>query len=141
MLLSQLSAGAAPIEIASLAYDSRSVTPGALFFCVPGHSSDGHEHASDALARGAVALVGERPLELGVPELLVDSARAAMAPIAVRFHGDPSASLRVIGVTGTNGKPTSAFLLAGLLAAAGEQCALLGTVKSVIAGRESPVAH
>jgi len=141
MLLSQLSAGAAPIEITSLAYDSRSVTPGALFFCVPGHSSDGHLHAADALARGAVALVVERPLELGAPELLVDSARAAMAPIAVRFHGDPSASLRVIGVTGTNGKTTSAFLLAGLLAAAGEQCALLGTVKSVIAGREGGVLH
>ena len=60
MLLSQLSAGAAPIEISSLAYDSRSVTPGALFFCVRGSHSDGHEHAGAALARGAVALVVER---------------------------------------------------------------------------------
>jgi UDP-N-acetylmuramoyl-L-alanyl-D-glutamate--2,6-diaminopimelate ligase len=141
MLLSQLSAGAAPIEITSLAYDSRAATAGTLFFCVPGHDSDGHDHAADALARGAAALVVERPLGLGVPELEVSSARAAMAPIAVRFYGDPSASLRVVGATGTNGKTTSVFLLAGLLEAAGEQCALLGTVKSVIGGRESSVIH
>ena len=141
MLLSQLSAGAAPIEIASLAYDSRSVTQGALFFCVAGRHSDGHDHAGDALARGAVALVVERPLALEVPQVEVVSARAAMAEIAVRFHGDPSASLRVAGVTGTNGKTTSVFLLAGLLAAGGEQCGLLGTVKSVIGGVEGPVLH
>jgi UDP-N-acetylmuramoyl-L-alanyl-D-glutamate--2,6-diaminopimelate ligase len=141
MLLSQLSAGGAPIEIASLAYDSRSVTPGALFFCVRGHDSDGHDHAADAVARGAVALVVERPLALGVPEVKVESVRAAMAPLAVRFYGDPSASLRVVGVTGTNGKTTSVFLIAALLGAAGEQCGLLGTVKSVIGGREGPVIH
>jgi UDP-N-acetylmuramoyl-L-alanyl-D-glutamate--2,6-diaminopimelate ligase len=141
MLLSQLSAGAASIEIAALAYDSRLVTPGTLFFCVPGQRSDGHDHAADAVARGAAALVVERPLSLGVPEVEVESVRAAMAPIAVRFYGDPSAALRVVGVTGTNGKTTSVFLLAALLAAAGEQCALLGTVKSVIGGREGPVIH
>jgi UDP-N-acetylmuramoyl-L-alanyl-D-glutamate--2,6-diaminopimelate ligase len=141
MLLSQLSAGAAPIEISSLAYDSRSVTPGALFFCVRGSHSDGHEHAGAALARGAVALVVERPLGLGAPEVEVPSARAAMADIAVRFYEDPSATLEVVGVTGTNGKTTSVFLLAGLLGAAGRQCGLLGTVKSVIGGREGPVLH
>jgi UDP-N-acetylmuramoyl-L-alanyl-D-glutamate--2,6-diaminopimelate ligase len=141
MLLSQLSAGAAPIEITSLAYDSRSVTPGALFFAVRGVNSDGHEHAAEAVARGAVALVVERPLKLGVAEIEVGSARDAMAEIAVRFYGDPSAALRVLGVTGTNGKTTSVFLLAGLLSAAGEQCALLGTVKSVIGGREGGVTH
>ncbi len=141
MLLSQLSAGAAPIEITSLAYDSRSVVPGALFFCVRGGHSDGHDHAADALTRGAVALVVERPLGLGVQELLVPSARAAMADAAVRFYGDPSASLRVAGVTGTNGKTTSVFLIAALLSAGGEQCGLLGTVKSVIGGVEGPVIH
>ena len=141
MLLSQLSAGGPSIEIAALAYDSRSVKPGTLFFCVPGLRSDGHEHAADAIAQGAVALVVERPLGLGVPELRVESVRQAMGPLAARFYGDPSASLRVVGVTGTNGKTTSVFLLAALLEAAGEQCALLGTVKSVIGGREGPVIH
>src|ERR1700688_1719340 len=121
MLLSQLSAGGASIEIASLAYDSRAVTPGTLFFCVPGHHSDGHDHAADAVARGAVALVVERPLGLGVPELRVESVREAMAPLAVRFNGDPSATLRVAGVTGTNGKTTTAFLVAALLRAGGGQ--------------------
>src|SRR5579862_1398477 len=107
MLLSELSAGAPAVDVASLAYDSRAVRPGALFFCVPGERSDGHDHAPDAIARGAVALVVERPLALGVPELEVGSVRAAMAPLAVRFYGDPSARLRVVGVTGTNGKTTT----------------------------------
>jgi UDP-N-acetylmuramoyl-L-alanyl-D-glutamate--2,6-diaminopimelate ligase len=141
MMLSQLSAGAPAVEIGSLAYDDRAVEPGALFFCVTGQHSDGHDHAPAAVARGAAALVVERPLELGVPEIRVDSVREAMAPLAVRFNGDPSASLRVAGVTGTNGKTTTAFLVAALLDAGGERCGLLGTVKSVIGGREGPVLH
>ncbi len=83
-----------------------------------GFQSDGHDFAAQALARGAAALVVERPLGLGVPEVLVPSARAAMGPAAVRFYGDPSAELRVVGVTGTNGKTTTAFLLRALLEAA-----------------------
>jgi UDP-N-acetylmuramoyl-L-alanyl-D-glutamate--2,6-diaminopimelate ligase len=129
------------IPITSLAYDSRAVKPGALFFCVRGFESDGHAFAEQALARGAAALVVERPLELGLPELLVPSARAAMGPLAARFFGDPSAKLRVVGVTGTNGKTTTAFLLRALLQAAGEQCGLLGTVKSIVAGSEREVAR
>src|SRR5580692_9902039 len=126
MLLSELSPGGANLEIAALAYDSRAVVPGSLFFCVPGLRVDGHDLAPQAIAAGAVALVVERPLGLGVPELLVDSVRAAMAPLAVRFFGDPSATLRVVGVTGTDGKTTTAFLVAALLGAAGEPSALLG---------------
>src|SRR5580700_2518336 len=80
----------AATEIASLAYDSRKVEPGALFFCVPGEHSDGHDHAAQAVRAGAAALVVERPLGLGAPEVLVRSARAAMAPVAARFYGDPA---------------------------------------------------
>jgi UDP-N-acetylmuramoyl-L-alanyl-D-glutamate--2,6-diaminopimelate ligase len=127
-----------PIEIGSLAYDSRRVGPGALFFCVEGFQSDGHDFAGQAVASGAVALVVERPLGLGVPEVLVDSARAAMGLLAARFYGDPTAELRVVGVTGTNGKTTTAYLVRALMEAAGERCGLLGTVKSVIAGSERP---
>src|SRR5580692_4968753 len=141
MLLSELSPGGANLEIAALAYDSRAVVPGSLFFCVPGLRVDGHDLAPQAIAAGAVALVVERPLGLGVPELVVASVREAMAPLAVRFNRDPSATLRVVGVTGTNGKTTSAFLIAALLEASGESCGLLGTVKSVIGGREQPVIH
>ena len=139
MLLSQLSGGAPPIEVSSLAYDSRTVAPGALFFCVSGLRTDGHGHAGAAIERGAVALVVERSLGLGVPEIVVADVRVAMAELAVRFYDDPSAALRVAGVTGTNGKTTTAFLVAALLEAAGTPCALLGTVKSVIGGREGPV--
>ncbi|MGA2471297.1 MAG: UDP-N-acetylmuramoyl-L-alanyl-D-glutamate--2,6-diaminopimelate ligase [Solirubrobacteraceae bacterium] len=141
MLLSQISEGGAPVEISSLAYDSRSVAPQSLFFCVPGSHSDGHDHAATAVERGASALVVERPLGLDVPELIVPSVRAAMAGLAARFYGDPSAALRVIGVTGTNGKTTTTFLIRALLEAAGQRCGLLGTVKSVIGGVEGAVIH
>src|ERR1700675_4540438 len=90
--------GADAVEIAGLAYDSRRIMPGALFFCVRGQHSDGHDFAAQAVGEGAVALVVERPLNLGVPEVVVPSARAAMGPVAARFHGDPSAQLRVVGV-------------------------------------------
>ena len=134
--------GAVPeVEISRLAYSSQSVTPGTLFFCVPGFRSDGHDFAPDAVARGAVALVCQRPLGLGVPEVLVDDVRAAMGPAAARFHGDPTAELDVVGVTGTNGKTTTAFLLRHLLEAGGRQTGLLGTVKRVVGGAEEEVVR
>ena len=140
MLLDELMGKGAPeLEISGLAYSSQSVTPGTLFFCVPGFRSDGHDFAPDAIERGAVALVCERPLDLGVPELLVDDARAAMGPAAARFYGDPTAELAVVGITGTNGKTTTAFLVRHLLEAAGRPCGLLGTVKRVVGGVEEEV--
>jgi len=129
------------VEISALAYDNRRVAPGTLFFCVPGFTRDGHDFAADAVERGAAALVVERPLGLGVPEVLVESARAAMAPAAARFYGDPTAELDVVGITGTNGKTTSAFLVRALLEAAGRQCGLLGTVTAFLGGVEHPVTR
>ena len=125
-----------PVEIAALAYDSRAVGPGTLFFCVPGAERDGHEFARAAIDAGASALVVERSLGLGVPELLVESVRAAMGPLAAHFHGEPTAQLKVVGVTGTNGKTTIAHLVHDMLEAEGHRCGLLGTVHSVIAGTE-----
>ncbi|HEY1689069.1 MAG TPA: UDP-N-acetylmuramoyl-L-alanyl-D-glutamate--2,6-diaminopimelate ligase [Solirubrobacteraceae bacterium] len=138
-----------PVEIDALVYDSRRARPGSLFFCVPGERSDGHDFASRAVAAGAAALVLERPLDLGVEEVLVQSARAAMAPAAVRFNGDPTgfyaesgSQLRVIGITGTNGKTTTAFMVRALIEAAGrERCGLLGTVKGIVGGQERPAAR
>ena len=127
------------MEITGLAYDNRRVGPGTLFFCVPGFTRDGHDFAPDAVARGAAALVVERPLGLGVPEVLVDDVRAAMARAAAVFSGDPSRRLQVVGITGTNGKTTTAFLVREVLEAAGIRCGLLGTVKSVIGGEERTV--
>ncbi|HLY49281.1 MAG TPA: UDP-N-acetylmuramoyl-L-alanyl-D-glutamate--2,6-diaminopimelate ligase [Solirubrobacteraceae bacterium] len=127
------------VEISGLAYDNRAVTPGTLFFCVPGFTRDGHEFAADAVRRGAVALVVERPVRAGVPEVLVGDVRAAMAPAAARFYGDPTSELAVAGVTGTNGKTTTAFLIRAVLEADGRQTGLLGTVTSLIGGRERSV--
>ena len=127
------------VEISSLAYDNRGVTPGTLFFCVPGFTRDGHDFAADAVQRGAAALVTQRCLGLGVPEVVVADVRAAMAASAARFYGDPTARLQVAGVTGTNGKTTTAFLIRALLEADGRRTGLLGTVTSIVGGTERPV--
>jgi UDP-N-acetylmuramoyl-L-alanyl-D-glutamate--2,6-diaminopimelate ligase len=132
-------AGDRDAVIASLAYDSGRVGPGALFFCVRGRRADGHDFAPAAVERGAAALVVERRLDLPVPQVVVTDARAAMAPIAIRFFGDPTASLRVAGVTGTNGKTTTAFLVRHALESQGIRTGLLGTVKSVVGGEEREV--
>jgi UDP-N-acetylmuramoyl-L-alanyl-D-glutamate--2,6-diaminopimelate ligase len=132
-------AGAREVEVSDLTYDNRAAVPGTLFFCVPGFTRDGHEFAADAIARGAVALVVERPLGLGVPEIAVGSVRAAMASAAARFFEDPTATLEVVGVTGTNGKTTTAFIVRELLEADNRRTGLLGTVKSVIGGVEHTV--
>jgi UDP-N-acetylmuramoyl-L-alanyl-D-glutamate--2,6-diaminopimelate ligase len=129
------------VEIGGLAYDNRAVEPGTLFFCVPGFTRDGHDFAPDAVARGAAALVVARPVDAGVPEIQVEDVRAAMATAAARFYGDPTAALPVVGVTGTNGKTTTAFLVRALLEAAGRRCGLLGTVTSVVAGEERPTVR
>ena len=131
--------GGPDVEIAALAYSSEQVVPGALFFCVRGFTADGHDFAPEAVRRGAAALVCERPLGLGVPEVVVDDVRAAMGPVAARFHGDPTAELEVVGITGTNGKTTTAFLVRHLLEAGGIPCGLLGTVKRVVGGVEEEV--
>ena len=136
-----LGEGPEDVEVTALAFDNRVVTPGTLFFCVPGFTRDGHDFAPDAIARGAAALVVQRPLGLGVPEVLVGDVRAAMATAAARFHGDPTASLRVVGITGTNGKTTTAFLVRELLEAGGIRCGLMGTVKNVVGGVEREVVR
>jgi UDP-N-acetylmuramoyl-L-alanyl-D-glutamate--2,6-diaminopimelate ligase len=144
MRLDQVLPGAAPagvrdLRISGLTYDNRLVAPGTLFFCVPGFTRDGHDFAPDAVARGAAALVVERPLKLDVPQVKVESVRSAMAPAAAAFYGDPTSRLATVGVTGTNGKTTTAFLVRALLEAGGRQTGLLGTVKSVIGTVEHDV--
>jgi UDP-N-acetylmuramoyl-L-alanyl-D-glutamate--2,6-diaminopimelate ligase len=139
MDLRELFGSEAPsVEVTALAYDNRAVVPGTVFFCVRGMTRDGHRFAPDAVARGAAALVVDHPLGLGVPEVLVDDVRAAMAPAAAKLAGDPTAKLQVVGITGTNGKTTSAYIVRSLLEAAGRQTGLMGTVASVIAGVEAP---
>ena len=128
-------------EVAGIAYDSRDVAPGTLFFCVPGFSVDGHDYAAAAVDRGAVALVVERLLDLSVPQLRVSDARRSMALVAARWFDDPTRELTLVGVTGTNGKTTTTFLIRAALEAAGIRTGLLGTVKQIVGGREEAVVR
>jgi UDP-N-acetylmuramoyl-L-alanyl-D-glutamate--2,6-diaminopimelate ligase len=129
------------VAVTDLAYDARRVTPGALFACVPGFAADGHDFAPEAVAAGAVALIVEHELALPVPQLVVRGAREAMARAADAFFGHPTRELAVAGVTGTNGKTTTAFLLYAMLAAAGRRPGLLGTVESRIGGERRAVTR
>jgi UDP-N-acetylmuramoyl-L-alanyl-D-glutamate--2,6-diaminopimelate ligase len=129
------------VDVADLVYDSREAHPGALYFCVRGERVDGHDLAPEAVQRGAVALVTERHLDLDVPQVRVADVRAAMAPLAVRFWGDPSRELRLVGITGTNGKTTTAFLVRGILESEGIRTGLLGTVKRIVGGADEEVVR
>jgi UDP-N-acetylmuramoyl-L-alanyl-D-glutamate--2,6-diaminopimelate ligase len=131
----------APVAVADLTYDAGRVEPGALFVCVPGRRADGHDFAPAAVERGAVALLVERPLDLPVPQLVVADARLAMALAADAFFGRPTRELEVAGVTGTNGKTTTAFLLYSILAAAGRRPGLLGTVEMRVGGERRAVTR
>ena len=131
--------GRASVEVGDLAYDTRAVVPGALYFCVPGARADGHDFADEAIARGAVALVVERPLAVPVPQVVVPDARVAMAPAADAFFDHPTRELQVAGVTGTNGKTTTSFLLFAILAAAKRRPGLIGTVEARVGGERRGV--
>ncbi|HEY7399113.1 MAG TPA: UDP-N-acetylmuramoyl-L-alanyl-D-glutamate--2,6-diaminopimelate ligase [Gaiellaceae bacterium] len=130
--------GPAALEIADLAYDTGAVTPGTLFFCVPGTNVDGHELAPRAIEGGAVALVVERPLPANVPQLVVPSVRDAMPRAAAEFFAAPSRELEVAGVTGTNGKTTTAFLLHAILDVAGRRPGLLTNIERRVGGESVP---
>ena len=130
--------GGRPVSIGDLAYDTRRVTAGALFFCVRGERADGHDLAWEAIERGAAAVVVERLLEVDVPQLLVSSVRESMAVAADVFFGEPTKELEVAGVTGTNGKTTTAFLLHAVLGAAGRKPGLVGTVAWEVGGERRP---
>jgi UDP-N-acetylmuramoyl-L-alanyl-D-glutamate--2,6-diaminopimelate ligase len=121
------------VEVTGATHDSRSVTPGDLFCCVTGGRFDGHRFAAEAVESGAVALLCERPLGLvvsgrGVPEIEVPDVRRAMGRAAAAVHGHPSSTLEVIGITGTNGKTTTAAFLGSMLRADGRPTEVIGTL-------------
>jgi UDP-N-acetylmuramoyl-L-alanyl-D-glutamate--2,6-diaminopimelate ligase len=133
--------GGAPVDVTDLAYDARAVVPGALFFCVPGQRADGHDFASEAVERGAAALVVERPLDLRVPQLVVTSPRRAMPVAADEFFERPTEELLLAGVTGTTGKTTTTFLLWSIFEAAGMKPGLIGTIESRVGGEARPAVR
>ena len=128
-------AGEGGVAVVDMTHDSRQVAEGFLFACRPGSHHDGHDHAPAAVAAGARALLVERLLDLDVPQIQVASVAEAMGPAAAAVHGEPSTELLLLGVTGTNGKTTTAYLLESVLAAAGHVTGLVGTVETRIAGR------
>ena len=131
----------APTDVTDLAYDASAVVPGALFFCVPGQRADGHDFAADAVERGAVALVVERPLELRMPQLVVASSRAAMPVAADEFFERPTEELLLAGITGTTGKTTTSFVLWSIFDAAGMRSGLMGTIESRVGGEARPAVR
>jgi UDP-N-acetylmuramoyl-L-alanyl-D-glutamate--2,6-diaminopimelate ligase len=133
--------GQRAVEILDLAYDTRTVREGALFFCVPGATRDGHDLAAEAVRAGAVALVVERPLDVAVPQVVVESARASMAVAADTFFGMPTDRLTVAGVTGTTGKTTTTYLLRAILEADGRPTGMVGTVEWVVGGEARAAPH
>lgn len=126
-------------EVTTLAYDSRRVVPGTLFFAVPGDHVDGHRFVRDAVANGAVGVVVEREVDpTSVPQLVVDSSRRAMADAADAWFDRPSERLQVIGITGTDGKTTTSFLTVELLRAAGRRPGMIGTVAVDVGDERRP---
>jgi len=135
-LMAKTIVGDIDIEITGIEVDSRKVEKGDLFLCLSGFTVDGHDYAEMAIQKGAVALVCERPLSLNVPQIIVKDARFVMAFLADRFYQHPSQHLKIIGVTGTNGKTTTTHLIEKILSDQGHLSGLIGTIKMKI-GNES----
>lgn len=124
--------GDAETEITGIEADSRKIKTGDLFLCIPGLTADGHDYAPKAIALGASALVTERVLDLPIPQLVVKDARYAMAALSAHFYGYPSKELKLIGITGTNGKTTSTYLIEKILRDQGFTTGLMGTIQMKI---------
>lgn len=133
--------GRQTIPVTNIAYRSDEVLPGGLFFCAPGRLHDGHTFATDAAGRGAVAVVVEEWLQLreSITQVLVPSVRGAMGPISAEFYGRPAERLILIGVTGTNGKTTTTYVLEEVFRAAGLTPGVIGTTGLRLGGRTVPL--
>lgn len=125
-------------EISEICFDTRQVCVDCLFFCLVGEKNDGHDFAQIAIKNGATAIVTEKRLEVSVPQILVKNTRKAFAIVSSRFYGEPSEHLKIIGVTGTNGKTTTAHMLANILNADGKKTGIIGTLGVKYADKEYP---
>ena len=142
MLLSELAGATAhekrmgeDVPVASLQYNSRKVRKGDVFCCIVGTFSDGHAYAAQAVEAGAAALVVERELPLPVPQVVVKNTRIAMAEMAAAFYGYPTRGMRIVGVTGTNGKTSTTYMLKAIAEQCGWKVGLIGTIRNLIGER------
>lgn len=141
MLLSKLCEGfehrqlGADLNIDVLEYDSRKVRAGSLFCCVVGTFSDGHAYAQTAVEAGAAALLAERELPIDVPQIIVPNTRIAMAEMAAALYGHPEHDMQLVGITGTNGKTTTTYMIKAIAERAGKKVGLIGTIRNMIGSR------
>jgi UDP-N-acetylmuramoyl-L-alanyl-D-glutamate--2,6-diaminopimelate ligase len=127
------------VEVTGVTQDSRAVTGGSLYCCIPGRTVDGHDLAADVVSSGARSLLVERWVDVAVPQVRVPSTRVAVAPVAAAFFDHPSRRLSVVGVTGTNGKTTTTHLLGAVLRTAGRRTGVVGTLSGQRTTPEAPV--
>lgn len=116
------------VEVNGISYDSKTTKNGDIFVCLVGEHTDGHEYAQMAIANGAVALLAERPVNMKIPQVIVDNTRHKIADIADRFYSRPSLGINLIGITGTNGKTTVTHLIQKIFEENRQRCALIGTL-------------
>ena len=140
LLTSQWHGSGEGVIISGIRIDSRKVERGDLFICLPGHTVDGHDYAAQAAGRGAVALIVERPLPVELPQLVVKDSRLAMSVLGSHYYGYPSEQMRMIGITGTNGKTTTTYLIERLLEDAGHLAGVIGTIEMRYGGRSLPMS-
>ena len=135
--------GSKGTDISSIQYDSRKVKPGSLFVAMKGEFADGHDYVSSALENGAAAILAEQgaPFPVNVPWVRCYDTRSALSSVASAFYEHPSTKLKMAGVTGTNGKTTTAFILYHLLTASLRRCGMMGTVRYEIAGEVFEATH
>lgn len=147
MLLSKLCEGfehrlvGTDLNIEVLEYDTRKLSPGSLFCCIVGTFSDGHDYAEQALKNGAAGLLCERELPFDVPQVIVRNTRIAMAEMAAQLYGHPERGLCIVGITGTNGKTTSTYMLKSIAEQAGKQVGLIGTIRNMIGEKVLVAEH
>jgi UDP-N-acetylmuramoyl-L-alanyl-D-glutamate--2,6-diaminopimelate ligase len=139
----RLSSGSLHTDISGIYYDSRKVRAGSLFVCIAGFKTDGHDYVEQALEKGAVAILGEKqvPVSANTTFILVENSRAVLPILASNYYQNPSQHLRVVGVTGTNGKTTTTHLIKSILEEAGKKTGIMGTLYAKIDDTKKEMGH
>ncbi len=130
------------VNISGITFDSREVRAGYLFICIPGFKVDGHDYAAQAIDKGAVALLAEHEIEgIGATTVIVEDSRKETSTIAANFYNHPYKKLNIVGITGTNGKTTTTYLIKSILESYGKKVGLIGTNQNLIGDMVLPSQH